>query len=239
MTGDGGDGGAEVGFDQLVGANIRAYRTAIGMSQLELAEALGRSLGERVHQQTILKIEKGTRPLRFSEARAVAKVLGVQDYMLLAGREDRAARGLLLQLNKDFRGHRKALKEFAADLAPQLVDLALLMAALDQESASDEDGRTADLGPMKAWAESWLLTNWGRELNREIMSTLRKQEFMTDLRDEFKGDSYREVLDRVRGTELRPIHPSISQLAMLDALKYRPAPPDGLDDFDDLDDPDA
>ncbi|PQP38801.1 helix-turn-helix domain-containing protein [Mycolicibacterium austroafricanum] len=208
-------------FDQLVGANIRTYRTAIGMSQLELAEALGRLLGERVHQQTVQKIEKGTRPLRYSEARAVAKVLGVHDYMLVAGRDNRSARGLLLQLNNELQRHRTALDKFAADLAPHLVDLALVMAALDQEPPSDEKGEVLDLGPLKAYAEIWLATNWGRNLNREIMSALRKQQYLTDLREEFEGDSYGEVLERVRSAELPPIHPSISQLPILDALKYR------------------
>lgn len=211
----------EEGFDQLVGANIRAYRTAIGMSQVELAEALGRSLGERIHQQTVQKIEKGTRPLRFSEAGAIAKVLGVPDYMLVAGRDNRSVRSLLLRLNNELQRFRTALDEFAADLAPHLVDLALVMAALDQQPSPDAQGEVLDIGPLKAYAEIWLATNWGRILNREIMSALRKQEYLTDLREEFEGVSYGEVLERVRSTELPAIHPSISQLPILDALKYR------------------
>lgn len=64
------------GFDELVGANIRRYRDALGLSQTDLSERLTRP-GEPFHQQTVQKIEKGTRPLRLSEAARIAEVLGV------------------------------------------------------------------------------------------------------------------------------------------------------------------
>jgi len=59
-------------LDELVGANIRQLRTAAGLSQGELASRLG----ESYRQQTLLKIEKGSRPLRLTEAAVLAKVLG-------------------------------------------------------------------------------------------------------------------------------------------------------------------
>jgi len=57
--------------DELVGANIRQLRIAAGLSQGQLAS----KLGESYRQQTLLKIEKGSRPLRLTEAAVLAQVL--------------------------------------------------------------------------------------------------------------------------------------------------------------------
>jgi transcriptional regulator with XRE-family HTH domain len=61
-------------IDQRVGENIRRLRAARGFSQAELA----RYLGEPYRQQTVLKVEKGTRPLKLSEAVKIAEVLAVE-----------------------------------------------------------------------------------------------------------------------------------------------------------------
>ncbi len=58
-------------LDEMVGANIRQLRTAAGLSQGQLAS----KLGESYRQQTLLKIEKGSRPLRLTEAAVLAQVL--------------------------------------------------------------------------------------------------------------------------------------------------------------------
>ncbi len=57
-----------------VGENIRRLREARGFSQTELA----RYLGESYRQQTVLKVEKGTRPLKLAEAVKIAEVLAVE-----------------------------------------------------------------------------------------------------------------------------------------------------------------
>lgn len=57
--------------DKVIGENVQRFRTAKGLSQAQLAEALN------VAQQTILKIEKGTRPLRYTEAAAIAQTLDI------------------------------------------------------------------------------------------------------------------------------------------------------------------
>lgn len=59
-----------------IGRAVQQLRTAAGMSQGELAEQLS-ELGENFHQQTILKIEKGTRALKFTEAVKIARVFQV------------------------------------------------------------------------------------------------------------------------------------------------------------------
>lgn len=60
--------------DVTVGANVRKWRESLGLSQVELA----RHVGEGFQQQTIVKIEKGARPLRLSEAVRVAQVFGIE-----------------------------------------------------------------------------------------------------------------------------------------------------------------
>ena len=64
-------------MDRLIGGNVQQFRNAKKMSQAQLADAMTAKTGQPVAQQTILKIEKGTRPLRYSEAVAVAEALDV------------------------------------------------------------------------------------------------------------------------------------------------------------------
>jgi transcriptional regulator with XRE-family HTH domain len=66
-----------VDFDERVGANIRRIREAKGFSQADLADELGRRGGLNWPQQTIARVEAGTRPLKFSEAIVIAETLEV------------------------------------------------------------------------------------------------------------------------------------------------------------------
>lgn len=68
-------------FDQAVGTRIRELRMARGLSQSDLASELSAD-GFQFRQQTVLKIEKGLRPLKLDEALAIAGVLGVQEGIL-------------------------------------------------------------------------------------------------------------------------------------------------------------
>ncbi|WP_460749063.1 helix-turn-helix transcriptional regulator [Myceligenerans cantabricum] len=63
--------------DKNIGANLKKYRTSAGLSQVQLAMQLLNAGFEGVHPQTILKIERGQRPLRLSEARIVADVFDI------------------------------------------------------------------------------------------------------------------------------------------------------------------
>ena len=63
----------EKDWDSLVGANVQRLRVASGLSQTDLADRLGAGF----RQQTILKIEKGTRPLKLSEGVALSKILDI------------------------------------------------------------------------------------------------------------------------------------------------------------------
>jgi transcriptional regulator with XRE-family HTH domain len=72
-----------IDFNERVGANLQRFRQESGMSQSDLAHELA-SRGLPAQQQTILKIEKGARPLRFEEAAAIGEILGISTEVLLA-----------------------------------------------------------------------------------------------------------------------------------------------------------
>ena len=60
--------------DQRLGLNVRTLRERKGLSQRAVADEM-RSRGHPWHQQTVLKAEAGTRPLRFAEAVDLAAIL--------------------------------------------------------------------------------------------------------------------------------------------------------------------
>lgn len=96
------------GVDDLqVGAAVKSVREARGMTQAELADAASRAGWASAYPQTILKVEKGTRSLKLTEADAIARALGVPVTTLLAARA-------LTQLNEvaaAYQQHLALLKE--------------------------------------------------------------------------------------------------------------------------------
>lgn len=64
-------------FDRVAGQVLKECRRRVGMSQEDLARALT-ALGFPCHQQTVLKIERGSRPLKLAEAHAIAEVFRAQ-----------------------------------------------------------------------------------------------------------------------------------------------------------------
>jgi transcriptional regulator with XRE-family HTH domain len=76
-----------VDFNQRVGARVKQYRQAAGVSQTQLATVLS-TLGMPFHQQAIVRVERGQRPLRLEEALAVAENLGIDMALLLYDTSD-------------------------------------------------------------------------------------------------------------------------------------------------------
>ena len=62
--------------NELTGARVRELRTRRDMHQAVLALAMRRS-GFRWHQQTVARVEAGSRPVRLNEATALAEIFGV------------------------------------------------------------------------------------------------------------------------------------------------------------------
>jgi transcriptional regulator with XRE-family HTH domain len=63
-------------YDKQVGQNLQLLRAQSALTQVGLAGLL-KAAGTPLSQQTIVKIEQGTRPLRLEEAQQIAAVLGV------------------------------------------------------------------------------------------------------------------------------------------------------------------
>jgi len=62
--------------DQIVGANVRSAREALGMTQGALAQRL-RELGWEIDATGVTRIEKGTRSVRVSQLHLLGLALGV------------------------------------------------------------------------------------------------------------------------------------------------------------------
>jgi transcriptional regulator with XRE-family HTH domain len=74
-------------FNKLVGENLRRYRAAAGLSQVDIAARLGPPF----EQSTIARTEGGSRPLRLEEALAIAKLLDIDPASLWAPIDEVAA----------------------------------------------------------------------------------------------------------------------------------------------------
>lgn len=63
-------------WERTFGEKVRQWRQARNWSQEDLAAEL-RQLGFDMHQTTVAKLEKGSRPLRVAEAAAISTIFGV------------------------------------------------------------------------------------------------------------------------------------------------------------------
>ena len=61
--------------DTLVGYQVKAWRSLRAMSQADLAQRMTLA-GHPMQQQTVLEVEKGSRPLLLTEAVVLARILG-------------------------------------------------------------------------------------------------------------------------------------------------------------------
>lgn len=129
--------------DQRIGENIAAYRR--GRSQEWLAEQMRERGHEKWSQSTVWSVEKGKRPLKFSEALDLAQVLGLPDATSLA--DGRLGRHLV-SLTQEAHRHAGALASAVGDLREVQ---AVLREALD---ALGEDRSKIDAGTL-AVAERW------------------------------------------------------------------------------------
>lgn len=190
--------------DKLVGANIQKLRTAKGMSQADLAAALTTLGGVHMHQQTIQKIEKGTRPLKYMEAVTIAEVLTVDVHALSAGQTETVHAAANLKRLEDIFRMTEELDDVAKRLAYQLVMLAVRL-GIDQKNQAEDETRTpAD--ESAGWLERRIVDtlerNWGRELNEGIHLAMQQHPYLAEVKSEFAAPTYGEVLKRVSGSPI-------------------------------------
>lgn len=152
-------------FDETVGTNIAQRRATAGMSQTDLAEALSRTTGERIHQQTILKIEKGTRPLKFSEAQRIADVFHVPVTALLTDQSlgDTQLSGKVISAMLS----RRELHNLVPKMAEALVQLAVAVGADKARDPADQASPS-----LTAQAQTELATQWGDYLSELLLNAV-------------------------------------------------------------------
>lgn len=73
--------------DERFATNMKTHRERLNWSQGELARQLQEAGWDQFHQTTISRIEKGERPVRIGESRAIATVLGTLVSVLIAPSE--------------------------------------------------------------------------------------------------------------------------------------------------------
>lgn len=132
---------AELDFNQQLGRNVARLRAAAGMSQTDLAERLT-NWGLSFQQQTVLKVEKGSRPVRAEELYALSVILRVPMHVLATRSEDqersqaltqlRFAEGQIAELQKELSELQKEIEHQEARRQESLERLA----ALDEVEAA-------------------------------------------------------------------------------------------------------
>lgn len=106
-------------FDEQVGRNVQELRKARGLTQTELAERLA-ARGLPFRQQTVVKVEKGQRPLRLQEADAIASVLAVDIDVLADEPITFDSVRILVEFTNGVAGKWEALREATRDLLESL-----------------------------------------------------------------------------------------------------------------------
>ena len=96
------------GFDAQVGHNVQVLRETLGLTQTTLAESMT-AAGHTWHQQTVVKVEKGARPLRLAEAVQLAAVLRVDLALLHSPEGLLEATALVRQYINAYEHHRDRL----------------------------------------------------------------------------------------------------------------------------------
>jgi transcriptional regulator with XRE-family HTH domain len=150
-------------FDEAVGKNVAALRQGRGWSQSDLADRVNER-GETFRQQTILKIEKGSRPMKLSEALNIAAALETSPFALWHGSQSERSGQIARQMSVVF-ARADDLRQAVANLYPDLVRLAYLL-------AQHRDG----VDPFVAeTAMDFVESDWGFEVNEQLAEELRKE----------------------------------------------------------------
>jgi transcriptional regulator with XRE-family HTH domain len=103
--------------EEVVGVNIKALRAKLGLTQVELAEAM-QGLGHSWIQTTVAKTEAADRPLRLNEVADLAKILGIRVPHLVSTKNDWELQVIEGQLERWF-VHARRLNSEIEDLNQQ------------------------------------------------------------------------------------------------------------------------
>lgn len=175
--------------DAEIGKRIAALRAVADLSQGQLAEALG------VAQQTIAKIEKGSRPLKYTEAVTICSFLGVPVSALSESpTEFDELASLIAQTVAVAHIQNGVMEELAGALGLRLFLLALLLSS-NRGKATRPEG----WDELERKAQVLLQKDWGEVLNNDLTAEIKNQLIYARDDVETKGRDYRELLNDVAG----------------------------------------
>lgn len=101
--------------DEHFAMNVRRLRESLGWSQGELAKRMRDAGWDAFHQTTVSRIEKGERPVKIGEGRALARVLGSRVVIMIEPPEDVAVMQDLALSSDEVRGWRYTLGDAAGN----------------------------------------------------------------------------------------------------------------------------
>jgi transcriptional regulator with XRE-family HTH domain len=137
-------------WEASFGNKVRQWRQARSWSQEDLANKL-RGQGFDMHQTTVAKIERGTRPLRVAEAAAIANIFRVPPLAVFMGPPPEQLPWSMQQLHDIIDTHEQILAEMKEQMESSAMryieqqalvfELANLLnkAALNAENRSDDE----------------------------------------------------------------------------------------------------
>lgn len=126
--------------DTTIGENIRRFREALGLSQAQLAQRLVDGGLEGFYPQTVLRVEKGIRPLRLAEALVVAEALNTELGALAADSE----RSEMLRVIADMTSKRNELLRAGREYVRVRVEAEALLDRLEAGVVAAEGVRSSD-----------------------------------------------------------------------------------------------
>lgn len=152
---------APLGADDYFRFVMQAERKRQGWTQAGFASDLEASGGPAMHQQTIQKIESGTRPVKLAEANAIAKLLNMRlDDML-----DGVADNVIEEADKELEQAQSKVYQGMADLWARQLVVALVLDAY--EAAGINTWSSADVSKSYEEIHETALTVWEHRLGLE------------------------------------------------------------------------
>lgn len=138
--------------------SLRQCREEQGLSMGELARRMVDAGWTDFHQSTVSRIEKGQRPVRLGEARALARLLGVHlGYMTAPNEESRALQRFWNEIEAA-KSYRKKVIDYVRDWEESRGSLRGALRDMDRLGVSSLllEGDQAKLEHAKKWAKAYV-----------------------------------------------------------------------------------
>ncbi|WP_349319145.1 helix-turn-helix domain-containing protein [Mycolicibacterium canariasense] len=200
--------------DARIGKNLAALRVSAGLSQGELAEQIG------VAQQTVAKMEKGTRPLKYAEAVAISERLSIPLSALADTEGGVESTAVMLTAMHQINSVESFLERRAHSMARHLWTIASRLNAIKLGRRN----RPRDWEAILDRATAYLETDWGSEFNDKLTHAVRSRCFDVGVLAEVDDVSYQAILTKLANTDFaaasssldtavdaEPVYPSLGR----------------------------